>query len=113
MRAAATAVRQRMPRKLVVAVPVGSPETCDAFRDHVDEIVCAITPDPLYGVGLWYTDFSQTSDDEVRKLLVFNFHRANGVANRRLIHRCDGHDLIPCPVHLGSWLLNDFNRLYA
>jgi putative phosphoribosyl transferase len=69
MLAAVTALRQKQPARIVVAVPVGSPETCDAFRDHVDEIVCAITPDPLYGVGLWYTDFSQTSDDEVRKLL--------------------------------------------
>jgi len=69
MLAAVMALRQKQPARIVVAVPVGSPETCDAFRDHVDEIVCAITPDPLYGVGLWYTDFSQTSDDEVRKLL--------------------------------------------
>ena len=69
MLAAVMALRQKQPARIVVAVPVGSPETCDAFRDHVDEIVCAITPDPLYGVGLWYTDFSQTTDDEVRKLL--------------------------------------------
>jgi len=69
MLAAVMALRQKQPARIVVAVPVGSPETCDAFRDHVDEIVCAITPDPLYGVGLWYTDFSQTSDEEVRKLL--------------------------------------------
>jgi putative phosphoribosyl transferase len=69
MLAAVMALRQKQPARIVVAVPVGSPETCDAFRDHVDEIVCAITPNPLYGVGLWYTDFSQTSDDEVRKLL--------------------------------------------
>jgi predicted phosphoribosyltransferase len=69
MLAAATALRQQHPARLVVAVPVGSPETCNAFRDHVDEIVCAITPDPLYAVGLWYEDFSQTTDDEVRTLL--------------------------------------------
>jgi predicted phosphoribosyltransferase len=69
MLAAVMALRQKQPARILVAVPVGSPETCDAFRDHVDDIVCAITPDPLYGVGLWYTDFSQTSDDEVRKLL--------------------------------------------
>jgi predicted phosphoribosyltransferase len=69
MLAAVMALRQKQPARILVAVPVGSPETCDAFRDHVDDIVCAITPDPLYGVGLWYTDFSQTTDDEVRKLL--------------------------------------------
>ena len=50
MLAAVMALRQKQPARIVVAVPVGSPETCDAFRDHVDEIVCAITPDPLYGV---------------------------------------------------------------
>ncbi len=69
MLAAVMALRQKQPARVVVAVPVGSPQTCDAFRDHVDEIVCAITPDPLYAVGLWYSDFSQTTDEEVRDLL--------------------------------------------
>ncbi len=69
MLAAVTALRQQQPARLVVAVPVASPETCDAFRDYVDDIVCAITPDPLYAVGLWYSDFSQTTDEEVRQLL--------------------------------------------
>jgi putative phosphoribosyl transferase len=69
MRAAAEALRRQDPARLVVAVPAGSPETCDEFRNEVDEIVCAITPDPFYAVGLWYQDFSQTTDDEVRALL--------------------------------------------
>jgi putative phosphoribosyl transferase len=69
MLAAVTALRQQQPARLVVAVPVGSPETCEAFRAHVDDMVCEITPDPLYAVGLWYEDFSQTTDDEVRELL--------------------------------------------
>jgi predicted phosphoribosyltransferase len=69
MRAAAEALRQLGPARLVVAVPAGSPETCDEFRDEVDEVVCAITPEPFYAVGLWYDDFSQTTDDEVRALL--------------------------------------------
>jgi putative phosphoribosyl transferase len=69
MRAAISALRQRQPARLVVAVPVGSPETCDALRAHVDDIICSIMPDPLYAVGLWYADFSQTTDDEVRELL--------------------------------------------
>jgi predicted phosphoribosyltransferase len=69
MRAAAEALRQQGPARLVVAVPAGSPETCDEFRDEVDEVVCAITPEPFYAVGLWYDDFSQTTDDEVRDLL--------------------------------------------
>jgi putative phosphoribosyl transferase len=69
MRAAAAALRQQGPARVVVAVPAGSPETCDEFRHEVDDIVCAITPDPFYAVGLWYNDFSQTTDDEVRALL--------------------------------------------
>jgi putative phosphoribosyl transferase len=69
MRAAALAVRRLGPAKVVVAVPVAAAETCDEFRDDVDEIVCAVTPAPFYSVGLWYDDFSQTTDDEVRELL--------------------------------------------
>jgi putative phosphoribosyl transferase len=69
MRAAAEALRQQEPARLVVAVPAGSAETCDEFREEVDEVVCAITPQPFYAVGLWYDDFSQTTDDEVRELL--------------------------------------------
>ena len=69
MRAAARSLRLQKPRRIVVAVPVSSPETCDEFRSEVDEIVCAFTPENLQGVGLWYQDFSQTSDEEVRELL--------------------------------------------
>jgi putative phosphoribosyl transferase len=69
MRAAAASLRLQKPRRIVVAVPVSSPETCNEFRSEVDEIVCAFTPENLQGVGLWYEDFSQTSDDEVRELL--------------------------------------------
>jgi putative phosphoribosyl transferase len=69
MRAAAASLRLQKPRRIVVAVPVSSPETCDEFRSEVDEIVCAFTPENLQGVGLWYEDFSQTSDEEVRELL--------------------------------------------
>jgi predicted phosphoribosyltransferase len=69
MRAAVAALRQQQPARIVVAVPVGAPETCAEFRDEADETVCARTPDPFYAVGLWYGDFSQTSDEEVRELL--------------------------------------------
>jgi predicted phosphoribosyltransferase len=69
MRAAAAAVRQMQPAKLVVAVPVAARETCDELEDEVDEVVCAVTPEPFMAVGMWYSDFSQTSDDEVRELL--------------------------------------------
>ena len=69
MRAAATALRQRKPARIVVGVPVASPDTCDEFRAEVDEIVCVITPEPFYGVGLWYADFSETTDGEVQAIL--------------------------------------------
>jgi putative phosphoribosyl transferase len=69
MRAAAAALRQQAPARIVVGVPVSSLATCDKFRDEVDEVVCAFTPEPFHGVGQWYEDFSQTTDDEVRELL--------------------------------------------
>jgi predicted phosphoribosyltransferase len=69
MRAAVQAVRAHQPARVVVAVPVGAPDTCEAFADITDETICARTPDPFSAVGLWYRDFSQTTDDEVRDLL--------------------------------------------
>jgi len=69
MRAAVMALRADAPARVVVAVPVAARETCEEFRDLVDEIVCAETPDPFYAVGIWYEDFSQTTDREVHELL--------------------------------------------
>jgi predicted phosphoribosyltransferase len=69
MRAAVQAVRAFEPARVVVAVPVGAPSTCAEFADIADEIVCARTPEPFSAVGLWYRDFSQTTDEEVRALL--------------------------------------------
>jgi len=69
MRAAVTAVRRLKPARVIVAVPVGAPETCAEFRGIADEVVCAFIPDQLYTVGQWYKDFSQTTDEEVRWLL--------------------------------------------
>jgi putative phosphoribosyl transferase len=69
MRAAVQAVRQHHPARVIVAVPVGAPDTCHAFADVTDETVCARTPEPFRAVGLWYHDFSETTDDEVRSLL--------------------------------------------
>ena len=69
MRAAVTALRQEGPARVVVAVPVAAPETCDAFREIADDIVCAMTPERFRAVGLWYSDFSQTTDEEVHELL--------------------------------------------
>jgi predicted phosphoribosyltransferase len=69
MRAAVQALRRRGPRELVVAVPIASASTCERLAREVDDIVCAATPEPFRAVGLWYDDFSQTSDEEVRELL--------------------------------------------
>jgi predicted phosphoribosyltransferase len=69
MRAAIAALRQQAPERVVVAVPTAAPATCESMRAEVDEVVCAITPEPFYAVGLWYDDFAQTTDDEVRALL--------------------------------------------
>jgi putative phosphoribosyl transferase len=69
MRAAVVAVRQHQPAHSVIAVPIAAPDTCEALGTQVDEIICAMTPDPMYAVGLWYEHFDQTTDDEVRELL--------------------------------------------
>ncbi|PMB16695.1 phosphoribosyl transferase [Fischerella thermalis CCMEE 5282] len=69
MRAAVVALRQQQPARLLVAVPVSSPEAYQEMQKLVDEIVCPQTPDPFYSVGLWYQDFPQVSDEEVCNLL--------------------------------------------
>jgi len=69
MRAAVAALRQRGAAKIVVAVPVGPPDTCKEFEDVADEVVCASAPEFFQAVGQYYEDFSQTSDEEVRDLL--------------------------------------------
>jgi len=69
MRAAAQAVRMRGPSRVIVAVPVGAPQTCNEIAAVADEVVCARMPEPFSAVGQWYLDFDQTTDDEVRDLL--------------------------------------------
>ncbi len=69
IRAAVQALRQQQPGKIIVGVPVSAPQSCDEYRIGADEIVCAVTPEPFFGVGQWYYDFSQTTDEEVRDLL--------------------------------------------
>jgi erythromycin esterase-like protein/predicted phosphoribosyltransferase len=69
MRAAAQALRQLRPARLVAAVPVGSAVVCASLRDVVDEVVCAETPEPFWAVGVWYEDFGPTSDAEVQETL--------------------------------------------
>jgi putative phosphoribosyl transferase len=70
MRAAVKALRQRGAAKIVVAVPVGPPDTCKEFEEVADEVVCASAPEFFQAVGQYYEDFSQTSDDAVREFLM-------------------------------------------
>jgi putative phosphoribosyl transferase len=83
MRAAAQAIKKLEPRRLVIAVPVSAPETCDELEAEADAIICATMPQPFYGVGMWYRDFSQTSDQEVKELLESNRNRMARRANGR------------------------------
>lgn len=69
MLAAVQAVRQEEPAHVIIAVPVAAPDTCEKLAAEADEVICLNTPSPFYAVGIWYEDFSQTSDDEVRNLL--------------------------------------------
>ena len=78
MRAAVEALREEGPARLVVAVPTAAPETCQEIGRLVDDMVCAMTPEPFYAVGLWYDDFGQTTDEEVHDLLALAAGAAHG-----------------------------------
>jgi putative phosphoribosyl transferase len=69
MKAAVEAVRSLRPTRIIVAVPVGSPDTCHEFAAIADDIICARAPEHFAAVGQWYDDFRQTTDEEVRELL--------------------------------------------
>jgi predicted phosphoribosyltransferase len=69
MAAAIAAVRSQAPARVVMAVPTAAPDICAGFRATVDEVICLETPEPFWGVGMWYADFSPTRDAEVRDLL--------------------------------------------
>jgi putative phosphoribosyl transferase len=69
MRAAIGVLKPQQPQRIIIAVPVAPLDTCDRLRTEVDEVVCLITPKQFCGIGLWYEDFTQTTDDEVCELL--------------------------------------------
>jgi predicted phosphoribosyltransferase len=69
MRAAIAALRRQNPARIVVAVPVASPDTCDELREEADEVVCLRRPRSFYAVGFWYRDFPQLTNEQVRDLL--------------------------------------------
>ncbi|HEX6817890.1 MAG TPA: phosphoribosyltransferase, partial [Ktedonobacterales bacterium] len=83
MRAALLALRQEHPQKLIAAVPVAPRSTCQELRAVADEVVCVRTPEPFYGVGMWYQDFAPTSDDEVRHLLQLALEQTGAAAETR------------------------------
>jgi predicted phosphoribosyltransferase len=76
MRAAVAALQRLDPARIVVAVPVGAIDACAVLEREVDELVCPIEPEPFYGVGMWYEDFAQTTDEEVCELLARSAERA-------------------------------------
>src|SRR5205823_382966 len=69
MRAAVRALRQQKAARIIVAVPIAAPSTCAEMEEEADEVICTATPEPFHAVGLWYEDFTQTTDEEVRELL--------------------------------------------
>jgi putative phosphoribosyl transferase len=69
MLAAITTLQKQQPKQIIVAIPVAEPEVCEQFQTLVDAVVCLMMPKPMYAIGLWYQDFSQTSDAQVRELL--------------------------------------------
>jgi erythromycin esterase-like protein/predicted phosphoribosyltransferase len=69
MEAAVSALREHRVAKIVVAAPVGAPDSCQRLRALADEVMCLETPEPFRAVGLWYQAFDQTSDAEVVELL--------------------------------------------
>jgi predicted phosphoribosyltransferase len=83
MKAAVQAVKQLQPSRVIVAVPVGAPETCRDLGQYADEVVCANMPEPFSAVGQWYVRFDQTSDDEVRELLTRAGERREASARSR------------------------------
>lgn len=69
MRAAVTATREHHPGRVVVAIPVAPEETCRELEQVADEVVCLSMPEPFMAIGIWYQQFGQVSDQEVRELL--------------------------------------------
>jgi predicted phosphoribosyltransferase len=69
MLAAVHALSMQHPARIVVAVPAAAPQAIELLQPEVDEVIAVIAPDPFDGVGKWYEDFSQTSDEEVKMLL--------------------------------------------
>ena len=77
IRAVIALIRQQQPKRIIVAVPVAPKSVCKELQSEVDKLVCLKMPEPFYAVGLWYDNFSQTSDEQVHKLLEKSTAMAN------------------------------------
>jgi erythromycin esterase-like protein/adenine/guanine phosphoribosyltransferase-like PRPP-binding protein len=93
MQAAILALRQQAPARIVVAVPVGASDTCSHLQRIADEVVCVSTPEPFRAVGLWYEEFTQTTDDEVKQLLAAST-RPGGVDRKQTSLKADAEVLV-------------------
>ncbi len=82
MRAAIASLRQAGAARIIAAVPVGAASTCGKVEQDADELVCLYTPEPFYGVGQWYYDFSQTLDESVLALMESAAERPGGTATK-------------------------------
>ncbi|MBD2137189.1 phosphoribosyltransferase [Anabaena sp. FACHB-1237] len=69
IRAAITILKQQQPDKIIIATPIAPPDVCQQLQLEVDDVICLQTPEPMSAIGLWYDDFTQTTDDQVRELL--------------------------------------------
>jgi len=106
MQAAVQALRQRGPASIVVAAPVGARETCERLRRLADRVVCVSTPEPFSAVGLWYEEFSQTSDEEVKHLLGTTRQPARGgstATDPSDVVRAQAHQLSGDPSPDDAW----------
>jgi putative phosphoribosyl transferase len=102
-RAAVRAVRGHGPRRLILAVPVGAPETVRALSGEVDEIVCLLEPDPMWAVGLWYEHFEPTGDTEIAALLADSAQRARPDAEVSCLE-------VRIPLQTGGEVIGDLAR---
>ncbi len=83
MRAAVRSLRKRQPARVVVAIPVGPPDTCAALRAEADEVIALYEPKPFLAVGLHYQDFRPTDEREVEQLLLYNWQKRPGSRDRK------------------------------
>lgn len=81
MKAAVRALRSSDAKSITVAVPVGAEETCQMLTGEADHVICGTTPDPFYAVGMWYEDFTQTTDEQVREWLRLAYGRERNGAS--------------------------------